>query len=315
MKMKTLGSSRLRVNVTVNAAYFYVGTSGAPSAAGATRLRDERGGSSPLRKYRGEGINFGDVRIPAGVEFPKPARVGALRGVHGVSSDAVVVVDAQTLLFWVGRGAKPSPAGVRIPDENGKEAPLRKYDRKTIVLTLPGELTVFDIGHFGVWCEAFTVDFGHVALPREQLANIPPSLKMLGVSPQSRNKALAASPAAAPPPSPRRPIARLDATTYRPARLGAGPLAALLDQPADHAAHLHRRADDYRPPINSSSPPPPPSSPTPTTSGFKSSSGATNNSSNSSNSSCISSNNSKSCWSSKRTSRDFMSSSYMKNER
>lgn len=43
-------------------------------------------------------INFGDVRIPAGVEFPKPARVGALRGVHGVSSDAVVVVDAQTLL-------------------------------------------------------------------------------------------------------------------------------------------------------------------------------------------------------------------------
>ncbi|XP_073963619.1 DM13 and DOMON_DOH domain-containing protein skeletor isoform X3 [Choristoneura fumiferana] len=336
------------------AAYFYVGTSGAPSAAGATRLRDERGGSSPLRKYRGEGvalalpdaltlrdvrwfavwcdeyaINFGDVRIPAGVEFPKPARVGALRGVHGVSSDAVVVVDAQTLLvpnfsydgeapdakFWVGRGAKPSPAGVRIPDENGKEAPLRKYDRKTIVLTLPGELTVFDIGHFGVWCEAFTVDFGHVALPREQLANIPPSLKMLGVSPQSRNKALAASPAAAPPPSPRRPIARLDATTYRPARLGAGPLAALLDQPADHAAHLHRRADDYRPPINSSSPPPPPSSPTPTTSGFKSSSGATNNSSNSSNSSCISSNNSKSCWSSKRTSRDFMSSSYMKNER
>ncbi|KAI8422928.1 hypothetical protein MSG28_014033, partial [Choristoneura fumiferana] len=189
MKMKTLGSSRLRVNVTVNAAYFYVGTSGAPSAAGATRLRDERGGSSPLRKYRGEGINFGDVRIPAGVEFPKPARVGALRGVHGVSSDAVVVVDAQTLLFWVGRGAKPSPAGVRIPDENGKEAPLRKYDRKTIVLTLPGELTVFDIGHFGVWCEAFTVDFGHVALPREQLANIPPSLKMLGVSPQKRGVA------------------------------------------------------------------------------------------------------------------------------
>lgn len=65
---------------------------------------------------------------------------------------------------------------------------------------------------------------------------------------QSRNKALAASPAPASPPPPRRPIARLDATTYRPARLGAGPLAALLDQPADHAAHLHRRADDYSPP-------------------------------------------------------------------
>ncbi|XP_061723466.1 protein Skeletor, isoforms D/E isoform X1 [Cydia pomonella] len=207
------------------AAYFYVGTSGAPSATGATRLRDERGSTNPLRKYRGEGValalpdnltlkdirwfavwcdeyavNFGDVRIPRDLEYPKPAKVGALRGVHGVSSDPVVVVDAQTLLvpnfsydgeapdakFWVGRGSKPSPAGVRIPDENGKEAPLRRYDRKTIVLTLPGELTVFDIGHFGVWCEAFTVDFGHVQLPREQLANVPPSLKMLGVSPQSK---------------------------------------------------------------------------------------------------------------------------------
>ncbi|XP_068625418.1 protein Skeletor, isoforms D/E-like [Battus philenor] len=126
--------------------------------------------------------------------------MGALRGVHGVRSDPIVVVDAQTLLvpnfsydgeapdakFWVGRGEQPSPQGIRIPDENGKEAPLRKYDAKTIVLTLPGELTVFDIGHFAVWCEAFTVNFGHVPLPRDQLANVPPSLKMLGVSPQSK---------------------------------------------------------------------------------------------------------------------------------
>lgn len=49
------------------------------------------------------------------------------------------------------------------------------------------ELTVFDIGHLAVWCEAFTVDFGHVTLPRAQLSNIPPSLKMLGVSPQVCN--------------------------------------------------------------------------------------------------------------------------------
>jgi hypothetical protein len=63
---------------------------------------------------------------------------------HSQSSDAK---------FWVGRGQKPSPNGIKISDENGKETPLRRYDRKTIVLTLPGELTVFDIGHFGVWCE------------------------------------------------------------------------------------------------------------------------------------------------------------------
>lgn len=84
--------------------------------------------------------------------------------------------------FWVGRGQRPTPEGLRIPDENGKENPLRRYDRKTIVLTLPEDLTIFDIGHFGVWCEAFTVDFGHVRLPEG--LNVPPSLKMLGISPQ-----------------------------------------------------------------------------------------------------------------------------------
>lgn len=90
-----------------------------------------------------------------------------------------LVTDAK---FWVGRGNRPSPQGIRVPDENGKEVPLRRYDRKTIVLTLPGDLTVFDIGYFGVWCEAFTVDFGHIRIPPG--LNVPPSLKMLGVAPQ-----------------------------------------------------------------------------------------------------------------------------------
>lgn len=43
-------------------------------------------------------VNFGDVQWSRDAEFPRPARVGALRGVHGVASDPVVVVDAQTLL-------------------------------------------------------------------------------------------------------------------------------------------------------------------------------------------------------------------------
>lgn len=42
------------------AAYFYVGASGAPSAgvAGAVRLRDERGGAGPLRRYSGDSITL-----------------------------------------------------------------------------------------------------------------------------------------------------------------------------------------------------------------------------------------------------------------
>nr|CAD7199097.1 unnamed protein product [Timema douglasi] len=170
-------------------------------------------------------VNFGDVKIPKNLDYPKPQKIDALNGVHAVSSENIVVVDAQTLLipsfsydgeapdtgsvrgavntresvlsssvrscfvpdakFWVGRGPKPSSQGVRVADENGKEDPLRRYDRKTIVLTLPGDLTVFDIGHFGVWCEAFAVDFGHIRVPGRSL-NVPPSLHMLGVSPQNR---------------------------------------------------------------------------------------------------------------------------------
>ncbi|KRF82821.1 LOW QUALITY PROTEIN: uncharacterized protein Dvir_GJ23679 [Drosophila virilis] len=206
------------------AAYFYVGNTARPSNEGAARLRDERGGTAALtRRYRNKDItlslpegktlrdvkwfsvwcdefavNFGDVAIPSTLDFPRPQKISALRGVHGVSSDNIVIVDAQTLLvpnfsydgeapdakFWVGRGQRPSAEGLRIPDENGKENPLRRYDRKTIVLTLPEDLTIFDIGHFGVWCEAFTVDFGHVRLPEG--LNVPPSLKMLGISPQSK---------------------------------------------------------------------------------------------------------------------------------
>ncbi|XP_034178877.1 LOW QUALITY PROTEIN: DM13 and DOMON_DOH domain-containing protein skeletor [Osmia lignaria lignaria] len=203
-------------------AYFYVGNTKTPNGNG-IRLRDERGSAETIKRYRRKSItltlpegktlnnikwfavwcdeyavNFGDVRIPRGFDYPKPQKLAALSGVHGVSSEPIVVVDAQTLLipsfsydgeapdakFWVGAGPTPSPQGIRVPDENGKEVPLRRYDRKAIVLTLPGDLTIHQIGHFGVWCEAFTVDFGHVQIP--QNLNVPPSLKMLGVSPQSK---------------------------------------------------------------------------------------------------------------------------------
>lgn len=65
---------------------------------------------------------------------------------------------------------------------------------------------------------------------------------------QSRNRALvAASASAKSSPTTRKPIANLDATTYRPSHLrpGAGPLA-LVEHDSDFSA-LHRRADDYTP--------------------------------------------------------------------
>ena len=76
-----------------------------------------------------------------------------------MNSGRVVVVDAQTFLiprfsydgqapdahFWVGQG-KPGPEGNFVADENGSSEPLRSYREKTLVIVLPGDLTVFDIG-------------------------------------------------------------------------------------------------------------------------------------------------------------------------
>ena len=76
----------------------------------------------------------------------------------------MVVVDAQTFLiprfsydgqapdahFWVGQG-KPGPEGNFVADENGSSEPLRSYKEKTLVIVLPGDLTVFDIGTYYIY--------------------------------------------------------------------------------------------------------------------------------------------------------------------
>jgi hypothetical protein len=106
------------------AAYFYVGNTKAPNNQGAFRIRDERGSSGVLKKYRGKDItltlpegktlrdikwfsvwcdefsvNFGHVNINKNLDFPRPQKVGGLRGIHAVQSDSIVIVDAQTLLI------------------------------------------------------------------------------------------------------------------------------------------------------------------------------------------------------------------------
>jgi hypothetical protein len=43
-------------------------------------------------------VNFGDLYIPVGLDYPQPHVIGSLVGQHGVSSGPVVVVDAQTIL-------------------------------------------------------------------------------------------------------------------------------------------------------------------------------------------------------------------------
>merc|ERR1712241_1314433 len=203
-------------------AYFYVGEHGQPSRSGYL-IANEKGSTDILGSYNRKDIvltlpggktlknirwlsvwcdafdvNFGEITFPARFKYPRPQKISKFDGIHDVTSDKVVVVDAQTFLipnftydgqapdahFWVGEGARPGPEGHGVADENGSNEPLRRYSQKTLVIVLPGDLTVFDIDWLSVWCIAFYVDFGHVRIPRN--LNVPPSLRMLGVEPQTK---------------------------------------------------------------------------------------------------------------------------------
>ena len=41
-------------------------------------------------------------------------------------------------------------SGTFVADENGSNDPLRRYTDKTLVIVLPGDLTVFDIGNINL---------------------------------------------------------------------------------------------------------------------------------------------------------------------
>jgi len=145
-------------------------------------------------------VNFADLYIPKNFDYPQPHDIGSLVG-QGISSGPIVVVDAQTILvsdftydgqapdlrFWVGKG-NPGPQGSAVSDETGRDVPVQKTDKKTMVLNLPGDLTIFDIDYFSVYSQAYNADYGHVRVPKN--LNVPPSLRMLGIAPQVRTNNL-----------------------------------------------------------------------------------------------------------------------------
>ena len=85
--------------------------------------------------------------------------------------------------FWVGKGSVPSQDGQAVAVEADSTAPLRQYISETVVITLPDNLTVFDIDYLSVWCKSSSEDFGHVRIDSAGL-NVPPSPAMLGLNPQ-----------------------------------------------------------------------------------------------------------------------------------
>ena len=92
-------------------AYFYVGERGEPSGNG-IHIADDKGTLEILGSYRSEdivltlpggktlrtirwlsvwcdafGVNFGEVRIPRQLRYPRPQKIRAFNGIHDVSSD------------------------------------------------------------------------------------------------------------------------------------------------------------------------------------------------------------------------------------
>lgn len=137
--------------------------------------------------------NFGDLTVPANFIAPAPLDLGTLgftNRVHNTYASAVIILNAKQIrvenlvydgqgpraYFWVGPGGTPNNDGdYAIPDETGSTGVINAYNGETITLTFPEGTDIFDIGHFGLWCIAFTQDFGHVDIPSQGELNIPPA--------------------------------------------------------------------------------------------------------------------------------------------
>ena len=96
-------------------AYFYIGERGEPSGNG-IHIADDKGTLEILGTYRNEdivltlpggktlrtirwlsvwcdafGVNFGEVRIPRQLRYPRPQKIRAFDGIHDVASDKCVI--------------------------------------------------------------------------------------------------------------------------------------------------------------------------------------------------------------------------------
>ncbi|CAL4072795.1 unnamed protein product [Meganyctiphanes norvegica] len=132
---------------------------------------------------KSSGESFGHVMIPRSLDVPQQRVIPEFsRLAHDLRSGNITILDSKTFyvpdlyydglgpdaFFWVGYGAKPdNENGVKIPDENGSYDVISGYNGESIVLTLPNDLTVYDINYLGVWCVEYAHDFGHVLIPKD----------------------------------------------------------------------------------------------------------------------------------------------------
>ena len=68
-------------------------------------------------------------------------------------------------------GPRASGSGVLVPFPAGQNPPkpLGAFDgTKTIIVTMPGNIKTGQVRNLSVWCRAFGVNFGDIAIPRQQ---------------------------------------------------------------------------------------------------------------------------------------------------
>ncbi|XP_019868942.2 protein Skeletor, isoforms B/C [Aethina tumida] len=132
---------------------------------------------------------FGDIYIPEEFEPPTKQKISQLAGKkNGVVSEVVEILDAkriklqdftydgkaQQAYFWVGVGPQPASKGFKVPDEYGYLDPLREYKNETIIIELPGDLTIFEIDWLSIFDLANNDNLGSILIP--EALNVPPSL-------------------------------------------------------------------------------------------------------------------------------------------
>ena len=144
-------------------------------------------------------------------DIPKPQRLGRLQGRLVMSGD-VLALDSQSIMikdlvytggqpstrFTLGKGSRPGPHGVALPDEDGSSRSLRAYRNRTIILTLPPSIDLQSMSWLAMWSQVqdlYGVPFLHLEcsqelgsalawLPLPDRLLVPPSPQALGISPQ-----------------------------------------------------------------------------------------------------------------------------------
>lgn len=140
-------------------------------------------------------VDYGRIDIPKNLALPKPKDIGPLYGelAHDVKTDTLIIIDSKTILiknlyydglgpdayFMVGLGSKPGRHGTKVPDENGSLKVLSAYRGKNVLLRLPGDITLFDIDWFSIYCITFRHDFAHYFFTPKVLEGIPANVPHL----------------------------------------------------------------------------------------------------------------------------------------